>query len=191
MSKYLLQFVYDEESQEYKILNPKSGECVGSLRSSEPLSYLKVTTAMQKDFFDEHKDDYGNIVRTFAPFRRYCKINNDFEMNIQNLGLKFTEYQLYLYLRSRIAVKTGLVKKNHKSHLRISDICSGLKLSERTVKTGLRTLERHDIIKMNNGRIYFNPYVSYRGNSITTDLMLMFKDSVWRDFNYGKENNQK
>lgn len=189
---------YIEEENKYLFLNSMTGEVIGYLENlSNDISSINIITKKQEEYLESSKDKYGLEEKTFKVYSSYVKSNAVVELQLSKLKLTSMQYAIYLLLKNHIAPKTNIVKLKRNQYMNKKYIMEYLGITENYLYKNMKLLEELEIIKIikkdKKEIIYFNPYISYKGTTISVETEKIFNNSKWNTFRKNiesEENNE-
>lgn len=143
---------------------------------------IKIITKQEKEFLETKKEELDkNRVDMKKHIKNFGKLNTDCEYKLAKSDLTASELKICLFMRSKITFRNGKVRKDKKRLLKISDLPAILGITRKTVDKSVKTLIKRKIIIVNDGIIYFNPHLMYKGSYVEKELFDMFGENEWSD----------
>ncbi len=161
------------------ICHPETGEIRKWLLEGDRIVPKAIYDSYSANFDKNNPDN----IYAYHDLGEYNKIAGYAIEHLSQMGLTAGEWQLMFWLSGKLQFNSGLVE--HKNHKPITNayIASAFHVQEDSARKVLQKLQRKEIISLcgtrDKRKIYFNPYISYKGRYINKTLESMFKDTVF------------
>lgn len=196
MSNLNFKLVANDDNTKYVMVREDTGEIIGETTFfNSDVCSGSFKTKKQKEYADNHKNEFNQEVLTFKAYSQYSMSNDIANMDI--LKSKPTKYEmlfLFLFYHS-LAQNTNVVKITKNKYMDIESLMNIFDIKQRQVYDTLKSLKEKDIIRIvkvkGKNRIYLNPYIHHKGTFITVEVQEMFKNSKWNTFRKKLESRDK
>lgn len=169
------------------IVGNGTGEIYGILDCLDSLPEIENVLLIPKkevEYQKEHKEDLRERYSNFnTSFSNFGKLNLNALEEIAKLNLTGVQLRVLLLLASHTSYVNCVVKKGKRYNMTRKFIAKELNISMVSVNGAIKKLEEMEIIKIvkekKSEKIYFNPYILFKGYSVSRVAYDFFKETKW------------